>query len=124
MLNLIKGFKKTSINQDPIATFNNLMGQLDANFRTIEEMVNGILTIFGEIISLRIGRAVLAGGTVTVLDSKITNKSKIFVFSQSNDGTTGHLGIASRVEGVSFTILSSSGADTSVLAYLIIEPKE
>ena len=44
--------------------------------------------------------------------------------NQLNAGTTGHLGIASRIEGVSFTILSSSGADASVLSYLIIEPKE
>jgi len=121
-MELIKGFKKTTIQQDPIATFNNLMGQLDANFRTIEAAFNGVFQGIEGITGGRVGRAVLVGGTVTVLDSKITNKSNIYILSQINGGTPGFLRCSARVEGVSFTVLSSNGADTSTFAYLILEP--
>ena len=68
------------------------------------------------------GRAVLVGGTVTVNSTSVTANTNIFVTCQVPGGTPGFLRVSARVANTSFTILSSSGADTSTVAYLLIEP--
>jgi hypothetical protein len=68
------------------------------------------------------GRATLVGGTVTVNSTSVTATTNIFVTCQSPAGTPGFLRISARVANTSFTILSSSGTDTSEVAYLLIEP--
>lgn len=69
------------------------------------------------------GIATLVAGTVTVANTSVTANSRIFLTGQSdNGGTPGSLRISARVAGTSFTITSSSGADTSVVAYEIFEP--
>lgn len=68
------------------------------------------------------GRATLAGGTVTVNTTSVSAGSEIFVTCQTPGGTPGFLRISARVAGTSFTILSSSGTDTSVVAWFIVEP--
>lgn len=68
------------------------------------------------------GRATLVGGTVTVSSTSVTANTNIFVTCQSPAGTPGFLRISARVANTSFTILSSSGTDTSEVAYLLIEP--
>jgi hypothetical protein len=68
------------------------------------------------------GRAVLVGGTVTVAYTGTTAASNILVTCQIPGGTPGFLRISARVVGTSFTILSSSGTDTSTVAYMVIEP--
>ena len=68
------------------------------------------------------GTAVLVGGTVTVADTTITANSRIILTSQVGGGTPGWLRVSARSAGVSFTITSSSGTDTSTVGYLIIEP--
>lgn len=43
MLSLIKGFKKYTGTSNPIMFFNNLVGDLDSNFRTIEKEINTLV---------------------------------------------------------------------------------
>lgn len=68
------------------------------------------------------GTATLVAGTVTVSNVKVTANSRIFLTSQVDGGTPGFLRVSGRSAGVSFTITSSSGTDTSTVAWLIIEP--
>ena len=69
------------------------------------------------------GVATLVGGTVTVADTTITATSRIFLTSQTDGGTPGFLRVSGRTPGASFTITSSSGTDTSTVAYQIYEPR-
>lgn len=68
------------------------------------------------------GRATLVGGTVTVANTLVTADSNIIPISQVDGGTPGWLRISARTVGQDFTILSSSGTDTSEVAWVIIEP--
>ena len=68
------------------------------------------------------GTAVLVAGTVTVANTSVTANSRIFLTCQVPGGTPGFLRISARTAGTSFTILSSSGTDTSTVAYEIFEP--
>lgn len=71
---------------------------------------------------LRFGTAVLVGGTVVVSDANVTATSNIQLTSQVNGGTPGFLRVSARSAGVSFTILSSSGTDTSTVGWVAFEP--
>lgn len=68
------------------------------------------------------GVATLVAGTSTVSTTKVTASSRIFLSVQSQGGTAGFVEVTARVAGTSFTITSSSAIDTSVVAWLIIEP--
>ena len=68
------------------------------------------------------GVKTLTGGTAVVATTKVTATSRIQLTSQSDGGTPGWLRVSARSAGTSFTITSSSGTDTSVIAWLIIEP--
>ena len=68
------------------------------------------------------GTATLVAGTVTVANTSVTANSRIFLTSQADGGTPGFLRVSARVAATSFTITSSNGADTSTVAYLIMEP--
>ena len=68
------------------------------------------------------GTAVLVAGTVTVADTAVTDSSRIFLTGQEDGGTPGFLRVSARTPGRSFTITSSSGTDTSTVAYEIFEP--
>lgn len=68
------------------------------------------------------GRATLVGGTVVVSTTKVTANSEVFLTCQTQGGTPGFLRVSARTGGTSFTILSSSGTDTSVVGWLIVEP--
>lgn len=68
------------------------------------------------------GTATLVAGSVTVANTSVTANSRIFVTSQADGGTPGFLRVSARVAGTSFTITSSSGTDTSTVAYFITEP--
>jgi hypothetical protein len=52
----------------------------------------------------------------------VTANSRIFLTCQTPGGTPGFLRVSARTAGTSFTILSSSGTDTSVVAWEIFEP--
>jgi hypothetical protein len=68
------------------------------------------------------GTAILSAGTAVVQNTSVTSSSRIFLTSQSDGGTPGFLRVSTRTAGVSFTITSSSGSDTSTVAYELIEP--
>lgn len=68
------------------------------------------------------GTATLVGGTVTVSTTAVTANSRIFVTTQTLGGTIGTPYVSARVAGTSFDITSSSGTDTSTVAWLIVEP--
>lgn len=70
----------------------------------------------------QMGVATLVGGTVTVNNTKITANTRIFLTTQTLGGTIGVQYISARSAGTSFTITSTSGADTSTVAWLLIEP--
>lgn len=69
----------------------------------------------------RMGEAVLVGGTVTVANTSVTANTKIFLQRRVSGGTAGHLAY-SRTAATSFTITSSSGADTSTVTWMLVEP--
>lgn len=69
------------------------------------------------------GVATLVSGAATVNTNKVTATSRIFLTRQNAGGTAGDPFVLSRVNGTSFTINSSAGAtDTSIVAWLIINP--
>ncbi|MFF9279503.1 glycosyl hydrolase family 28-related protein [Streptomyces griseosporeus] len=69
----------------------------------------------------RMGVATLAAGTVTVANTSVTATTRVAVFRQTTGGTPGHLSVT-RTAGTSFTITSSSGTDTSTVAWILFEP--
>lgn len=70
----------------------------------------------------RMGVATLVGGTKTVANTTVTGSTRIFLSVQSAGGTQGFLRISSVSIGTNFTITSTSGADTSQVAWLLVEP--
>ena len=70
----------------------------------------------------KMGTAVLVAGTVTVSTTAITANSRVFLTSNVDGGTTGAVRVSARTAGTSFTITSLSGADTSTVAWVILEP--
>ncbi len=83
---------------------------------------NGILIKEGT--NATMGTCTLVLGTCTVSTTKVTANSRIFLTAQSL-GTVSvgqGLAVSARSAGTSFTVLSGSGVDTSVVAWEIIEP--
>lgn len=68
------------------------------------------------------GVATLVAGTVTVSTTAVTASSRIFLCIQALAGGVGQLSVANVVAGTSFDINSTDGADTSTIAWLIVEP--
>ena len=69
----------------------------------------------------KIGTAVLVAGAVTVANTSVTANSRIFVTSQTDGGVPGFLRVSAKTVSTSFVITSSSVADTSTVAWVIIE---
>ena len=70
------------------------------------------------------GTATLVAGTVTVATTKVTANSRIFLTVQSL-GTVAiptAIAVTARVAATSFTITSAAVTDTSVVAWMIVEP--
>lgn len=68
------------------------------------------------------GASVLVAGSVVVANTSVTANSRILLTSNVDGGTPGFLRISARTNGTSFTITSSSGTDTSTVAWQIFEP--
>lgn len=68
------------------------------------------------------GVATLTAGTATVNTNQVRANSRIFLTRQVSGGTVGDPGVTARVAGTSFTITSSSGTDSSQVAWLIVNP--
>jgi hypothetical protein len=66
------------------------------------------------------GATSLVAGTVTINTTSVRANSRIHVFPQGV--LAGVLYISARVAGTSFTITSTNGADTPIVAWLIINP--
>jgi hypothetical protein len=71
---------------------------------------------------IQFGRATLVAGAVVVANTTVTATSNIYVTSQVDGGAPGFLRVSTRTAGTSFTITSSSGTDTSTVAWLMIDP--
>lgn len=75
----------------------------------------------------RMGRATLVAvllspSVVTVANNTVTASTEIFLCSNVPSGGPGILSVTARTAGVSFTISSSAIGDTSIVAWLLIEP--
>ncbi len=68
------------------------------------------------------GTTALVAGSKVVANTAVTANSRIFLTSQVDGGTPGFIRVSTRTAGTSFTITSSSGTDTSTIAYEIFEP--
>jgi Pectate lyase superfamily protein len=92
--------------------------------------VNGNIDISGTGYGLEVkegsnckqGTAALVAGSKVVSNTAVTANSRIFLTSNADGGTPGWLRVSARTAGTSFTITSSSGSDTSTVAYEIFEP--
>lgn len=69
----------------------------------------------------KMGVVTLAAGTATVSTTAVTANSRIFLTAQSTGAAPGALRISTITAGTSFVITSTSGTDTSSVAWLIIE---
>lgn len=67
------------------------------------------------------GTAILSSGTVTVANTSVTAVTRIIATVKTPGGTQGFLS-TSRSAGVSFTITSTSGTESSTVEYILIEP--
>lgn len=85
----------------------------------ISDVLTAMASILAAYPSLAMGTANLAGGTVTVPSGIVTASSVIFHARQSPGGTLGQLSVTAIIPGVSFTITSTSGSETSQVGYLI-----
>lgn len=92
--------------------------QIDGN---LSLGVAGAKQLITEGSNASMGLATLVGGTVTVSDTLITANTRVFYSVQTAGGTQGFLHETQSV-GTSFTITSTSGTETSTVAWHLIEP--
>ncbi|MGW1949049.1 hypothetical protein ACWCRC_32595 [Streptomyces sp. NPDC001940] len=97
-------------------------GRLDLTTTDLRIATTGRGLQVAEGTNAKMGVGTLVAGTVTVANTSVTANSRIFLTCQTPGGTPGFLRISARTAGTSFTILSSSGTDTSVVAWFIVEP--
>jgi len=70
----------------------------------------------------RMGLSTLVGGTVVVANTSVTANTRVFLTAQTSGASPGALRVSARTAGTSFTITSTSGSDTSTVAWLLVEP--
>lgn len=70
----------------------------------------------------KMGVVTLVSGTAIVNTTAITSNSRVFLTIQTPGGTVGTPYVATRTASVSFTVSSTSGTDTSSVAWVLIEP--
>ncbi len=102
------------VNVPPAAGGNNAIPEKEAVTRAAPKLKEGA--------NAPQGVTTLVAGSKVVAHTGITANSRIQLTSQSDGGTPGFLRVSARTPGTSFTITSSSGSDTSVVAYQIFEP--
>lgn len=81
---------------------------------------NGLMVAEGS--NAKMGTAALTAGAATVSTTAVTANSRIFLTSNADGGAPGFVRVSARVAGTSFTITSSSGTDTSTIAWMMVEP--
>lgn len=109
----------------------------DAYFQLAGGQADGDFTVFGtnftigsaggkirvkEGANATMGTATLVAGTVTVNTTAVTANSRIFLTAQTSGAGPGALRVSARVAATSFTITSTNAADTSLVAWWIVEP--
>ncbi|HWM96736.1 MAG TPA: hypothetical protein VNO54_06730 [Streptosporangiaceae bacterium] len=99
-----------------------IASNLNVNFGNLDISFAGTGLQVKEGANCKQGVAVLVAGSVVVADTAVTATSRIFLTSQADGGTPGFVRVSARTPATSFTITSSSGTDTSTVAYEIIEP--
>ena len=77
---------------------------------------------FKEGTNATMGVANLSGGAATVTTTAVTTASRIFLTVQNPSGTVGTPYVWDRAAGTSFTIKSTSAADNSTVAWILIGP--
>lgn len=71
----------------------------------------------------KMGVVTLVAGTATVSNDGVASTSRIMITCQDpNGGTPGALYVSARTASTDFTITSTSGTDTCIVAWLILEP--
>lgn len=71
---------------------------------------------------LRHGTTTLVDGVAVISETTVSANSRIMLTSQVDGGTPGWLRVSARTAGNSFTVSSSSPADTSTVAWVMLEP--
>lgn len=66
--------------------------------------------------------AAMTAGSIVVSTNAVQATSRIFLTAQTTGGTPGALRVSARTVGTSFTITSTSGTDTSTVAWMLVEP--
>lgn len=69
----------------------------------------------------KVGTVALASGVATVANTSVTANSRIFLTVQNGTTTTGTVSVATITAGTGFTLVSSNVADTTTVAYFIVE---
>ena len=119
-----------------IADHNNIADVLTSLQDQINSILSGGLTTQGDVdiaqaghglkvaegSNARQGTAVLVAGQVVVSNTTVTASTRIQVTIQAPGGSVGSAYVFARTPGASFTIKSTSGSDTSTVAYLMTEP--
>lgn len=67
-------------------------------------------------------RCTLSSGACTISNTAVTANTNIFCMEQANAGTLGSLYISGRAAGIQYNVSSTSVADTSVVACILVEP--
>jgi len=96
--------------------------------RAVYEAITSFVTQINAILDAQpAGRAVLVAGTVTVPSVRVLTTSLIQVWYETTSGTPGVLSVptapgnmTARIDNKYFTILSSSGSDTSTVGWKIL----
>ena len=70
--------------------------------------------------AVRSGTASLTAGTVSVSLPSVTASSAVLVSRLTPGGTLGHLSVPAVSPGSGFTVSSSSGSETSSVAWLVL----
>lgn len=117
------GIYASTTNTLSFSTATTLRGSFDAtgNFK-ISTIGAGLFVAEGS--NAKMGIATLVAGTVVVSTTAVTANSRIFLTAQSLGTVTVGQGLAvsARTAGTSFTITSATPTDTSVVAWMLVEP--
>lgn len=102
-----------------LTTGNNLADNGNVGSNTV-----GFGLVVKEGTNAKMGVGTLNSGTnVVIATTAVTSASRIFLTTQAVAGATpGTPVVVSRVAGTSFTIKSTGTADTSTIAWMIVEP--
>jgi hypothetical protein len=92
-----------------------------ANRATLGFLGNGAGILINEAANSKFGQATLVGGTVTINNTSVSANSRIYLTVASAGGAQGHLRIAAIFNGISFTITSTSGTETSVVNWFMMD---